>query len=192
MLLNLYLDKIQQVAKMGIPQNSCELLLNLYLWQDSNRRSTLVQVAPSCELLLNLYLWQDSNRARQNGNSIEIVVNCFWIYIFDKIPTGNRSEHWLSICCELLLNLYLWQDSNRTTARQARGGTVVNCFEFISLTRFQQDKGRFSFVLIRCELLLNLYLWQDSNRLVRTKEVPFKVVVLLNLYLWQDSTGNTQ
>ena len=92
-----------------------------------------------CELLLNLYLWQDSNRKRVRDTNIHPVVNCFWIYIFDKIPTGNM------IIWMILQMLWI-------------------AFEFISLTRFQQVTIHIKRLSNSCELLLNLYLWQDSNR----------------------------
>ena len=119
-------------------------------------------------------------------------MNCFWIYIFDKIPTGNFFIIIIKNCCELLLNLYLWQDSNRHVQQFAFQEQVVNCFwiyifdkiptgrmlhgkdleelwiafEFISLTRFQQVSTARPSSTSCCELLLNLYLWQDSNRVI--------------------------
>ena len=93
-----------------------------------------------CELLLNLYLWQDSNRTDFERKLLSGVVNCFWIYIFDKIPTGA--------CRTGTIPVSLWI-----------------AFEFISLTRFQQASCVTSLSINCCELLLNLYLWQDSNRI---------------------------
>ena len=145
-----------------------------------------------CELLLNLYLWQDSNRLARFNAPKWFVVNCFWIYIFDKIPTGRfvlcLTFRWLWIAfefisltrfqqdkrsltnnqnsCELLLNLYLWQDSNREIRNEYILLLLWIAFEFISLTRFQQDSNYPAVFFGSCELLLNLYLWQDSNRCV--------------------------
>jgi len=143
-----------------------------------------------CELLLNLYLWQDSNRKLRIWLIQSLVVNCFWIYIFDKIPTGTaaarKNRNWLWIAFEFI-SLTRFQQGN---TRWTRDKIVVNCFwiyifdkiptgsldtipeqfglwiafEFISLTRFQQARHLSAQLRICCELLLNLYLWQDSNR----------------------------
>ena len=165
-----------------------------------------------CELLLNLYLWQDSNRFPPYKKKTFIVVNCFWIYIFDKIPTGmpqgSRQRRQLWIAFEFI-SLTRFQQERRTHRGR---GTVVNCFwiyifdkiptgmltpssstvklwiafEFISLTRFQQG-GVYAQDCRSCELLLNLYLWQDSNRFNPKFWYYDSCELLLNLYLWQDS-----
>ena len=204
---------------------SCELLLNLYLWQDSNRYQRQDRLLLPVVNCFWIYIFDKIPTGSSSSNSdlVELwiafefisltrfqqatttttdkpaVVNCFWIYIFDKIPTGRCVRQWYWRGCELLLNLYLWQDSNRAAEIVRNGGHVVNCFwiyifdkiptgvrhaaqlvcrlwiafEFISLTRFQQVKSWLTRLWMRCELLLNLYLWQDSNRISESHLVYF-------------------
>ena len=111
-------------------------------------------------------------------------MNCFWIYIFDKIPTGCTRTNRIPRSCELLLNLYLWQDSNRAWSAICMATKLWIAFEFISLTRFQQANEWNCRQRWSCELLLNLYLWQDSNRLIVAQELWCAVVNCFWIYIF--------
>ena len=112
--------------------------------------------------------------------------------------------------CDLLLNLYLWHIKH-TAMWLAQFLTVLwFAFKFVSLTYQTHSFFLCLFYILRCDLLLNLYLWHIKHTLIYSKVngiwlwFAFKFVsltyqthspknllhsqtccdLLLNLYLW--------
>jgi len=122
--------------------------------------------ASCCELLLNLYLWQDSNRHLWYCSVQKSVVNCFWIYIFDKIPTGQYRRELEQEALWIAFEFISLTRFQQVVYIIFNIRTVVNCFWIYIFDKIPTGYIRRWCSTISCELLLNLYLWQDSNRIL--------------------------
>ena len=132
----------------------CDLLLNLYLWNIKHtfvaikqyrrtlwfafefvslkyqthlkERSMFIQIG--CDLLLNLYLWNIKHTNPCVAWIHFSVVICFWICIFEISNTPSLFQSSVMRCCDLLLNLYLWNIKHTTGNIFKRLIFVVICF----------------------------------------------------------------
>ena len=67
------------------------------------------------------------------------------------------------VCCELLSNYYLWHIKHSLNALSYSSLLLWIAFELLSLTYKAQQGYQNHFLLVRCELLSNYYLWHIKH-----------------------------
>ena len=87
------------------------------------------------------------------------VVICFWICIFEISNTPLSVPYSRTPCCDLLLNLYLWNIKYTKVNRIKGCGQLWFAFEFVSLKYQIHQYAPLLGATGCCDLLLNLYLW---------------------------------
>ena len=199
----------QLVDFLVIHCRCCELLLNC-IFEVLNTTTLLMDWFSSVLwIAFELYLWGIEHNSGQIFETINSVVNCFWIvslrYWTQLWPTSNASGR----CCELLLNcifevlnttlklvygetatlwiafeLYLWGIEHNKSGSFARQLIVVNCFWIVSLRYWTQPPFIFLSVGSSCELLLNCIFEVLNTTPAGRLPTCQPLWIAFELYLW--------
>ena len=117
----------------------------------------------SCDLLLNLYLWN----IKRICHLLSATQGVLW-FAFKFVPLEYQTHHVRILechicCCDLLLNLYLWNIKRIELHRRRRKIPLWFAFKFVPL-EYQTHLTTISrFKCAGCDLLLNLYLWNIKH-----------------------------
>ena len=125
-------------------------------------RHQYVNEADCCDLLLNLYLWNIKYTGGQVKKQVSLVVICFWICIFEISNTPYK---------ELV----------------AMRGKLWFAFEFVSLKYQIHPWLHPKPTNPRCDLLLNLYLWNIKYTSVATFFASQVVVICFWICIFEIS-----
>ena len=85
-------------------------------------------------------------------------MNCFKMCIFALARTTLSLQEPLSLCCELLQNVYLCISTYNRRRYQYRHARVVNCFKMCIFALARTTPGMTRWQVLGCELLQNVYL----------------------------------
>ena len=111
-----------------------------------------------CELLQNVYLCISTYNLPVSIYARRFVVNCFKMCIFALARTTVYVSLSISLCCELLQNVYLCISTYNYTSVSMSAIMVVNCFKMCIFALARTTLADTKSVLYGCELLQNVYL----------------------------------
>ena len=156
----------------------CFQIVSLTYWKTT--RKTLLSLLPCCDLLSNCIFDVLKNNTEQERLANYMVVICFQIvsltYWKTTVWCGKEeiSKLWFAF------KLYLWRIEKQPIVNLNRAGTVVICFQIVSLTYWKTTRGR---IVLRAAWLwfaFKLYLWRIEKQHGWTKRSPWNSCDLLS------------
>ena len=138
---------------------------SLYLWYSKQPRNNDITFTAGCELLSKVYIFDIRNNLGRKKPLFGYVVNCFQKFISLIFETTTSSANSLSLGCELLSKVYIFDIRNNNHLTLNLIYLVVNCFQkFISLIFETTQKIRMNRAT-GCELLSKVYIFDIRNNL---------------------------